>query len=167
MECGPDVPVRASDRPRRHSMSRRSPILWLVIAASGICGAASAAHGQQGDNAVQQPAMVPASVPASAPAASDSNVGTAGATASPAPAPASATRSAGTAHASSAASPAVRERESLLIEGEKRFGTNCGRCHQSPHHFPPRMMATVVRHMRVRATITDEDMRLILLYMTQ
>jgi len=61
----------------------------------------------------------------------------------------------------------VRERESLLIEGEKRFGTNCGRCHQSPHHFPPRMMATVVRHMRVRATITDEDMRLILLYMTQ
>lgn len=55
----------------------------------------------------------------------------------------------------------------LLIEGEKRFATNCGRCHQSPHHFPPRMMATIVRHMRVRATITDEDMRLILRYMTQ
>jgi len=29
------------------------------------------------------------------------------------------------------------------------------------------MMATVVRHMRVRATITDEDMRLVLFYMTQ
>lgn len=29
------------------------------------------------------------------------------------------------------------------------------------------MMATVLRHMRVRATITEEDRRLILLYMTQ
>ena len=29
------------------------------------------------------------------------------------------------------------------------------------------MMATVLRHMRVRATITDEDMRLVLYYMTQ
>jgi hypothetical protein len=29
------------------------------------------------------------------------------------------------------------------------------------------MMATIVRHMRVRATITDEDMRLVLFYMTQ
>jgi hypothetical protein len=29
------------------------------------------------------------------------------------------------------------------------------------------MMATIVRHMRVRATITDEDMRYILYYMTQ
>ena len=62
---------------------------------------------------------------------------------------------------------AVRDNGALLVEGEKRFATNCGRCHQSPHHFPPRMMATVVRHMRVRATITDEDMRLILRYLTQ
>jgi mono/diheme cytochrome c family protein len=52
-------------------------------------------------------------------------------------------------------------------EGEKRFRTNCGRCHQAPHKFPPRTMATVIRHMRVRAMITDEDMRLILRYMTQ
>jgi hypothetical protein len=29
------------------------------------------------------------------------------------------------------------------------------------------MMATVLRHMRVRATITDQDMRLVLFYMTQ
>jgi hypothetical protein len=28
-------------------------------------------------------------------------------------------------------------------------------------------MGTVLRHMRVRATITNEDQRLILLYMTQ
>jgi hypothetical protein len=37
----------------------------------------------------------------------------------------------------------------------------------APHKFPPRMMATIVRHMRVRATITDEDMQLILKYMTE
>jgi len=52
-------------------------------------------------------------------------------------------------------------------EGEKRFRANCGRCHMAPHKFPPRMMATIVRHMRVRATITDEDMQLILRYMTE
>jgi mono/diheme cytochrome c family protein len=55
----------------------------------------------------------------------------------------------------------------LRVEGEKRFRTNCGRCHQAPHKFPPRVMATAIRHMRVRAMITDEDMRLILRYMTQ
>jgi mono/diheme cytochrome c family protein len=55
----------------------------------------------------------------------------------------------------------------LRIEGEKRFRANCGRCHMAPHKFAPRTMATIVRHMRVRAMITDEDMRLILRYMTQ
>jgi mono/diheme cytochrome c family protein len=55
----------------------------------------------------------------------------------------------------------------LRVEGEKRFRTNCGRCHMPPHKFPPRMMATIVRHMRVRALITDEDMRYILAYMTE
>jgi cytochrome c5 len=53
------------------------------------------------------------------------------------------------------------------FEGEKRYRANCGRCHMAPHKFPPRMMATIVRHMRVRATITDEDMRVILQYMTE
>jgi len=57
--------------------------------------------------------------------------------------------------------------DSMRVQGEQRFHANCGRCHAAPHKFPPRMMATVVRHMRVRATITDEDMRFILFYMTQ
>ncbi|SRR5581483_10007762 len=57
--------------------------------------------------------------------------------------------------------------DAMRIEGEKRYYANCGRCHVAPHKFPPRMMATVLRHMRVRATITDEDRRLILFYMTQ
>ncbi len=57
--------------------------------------------------------------------------------------------------------------DAMRIEGEQRFHANCGRCHATPQKFPPRMMATVLRHMRVRATVTAEDQRLILFYMTQ
>jgi cytochrome c5 len=68
-----------------------------------------------------------------------------------------------------AAEPVVHATNSdtMRIEGEKRFHANCGRCHAAPSKFPPRMMATVLRHMRVRALVTAEDQRLILFYMTQ
>jgi hypothetical protein len=69
--------------------------------------------------------------------------------------------------ARSEAPPDAAEARALRLEGEKRFRINCGRCHQPPHKFPPRVMAAAIRHMRVRAMITDEDMRLILRYMTQ
>jgi len=76
--------------------------------------------------------------------------------------------SGGSVPAAANAKPAARSIEAAeRIEGEKRFRANCGRCHQSPHKFPPRVMATAIRHMRVRAMITDDDMRLILRYMTQ
>lgn len=67
------------------------------------------------------------------------------------------------------ATPAVHasDANTLRTMGEQRFRANCGRCHAAPQKFPPRAMSTVIRHMRVRATITDEDMRLVLLYMTQ
>ena len=64
------------------------------------------------------------------------------------------------------ATPSAQD-ETFHLEGEKRFRSNCGRCHAAPPKFPPRMMATIVRHMRVRAMITDQDMRLILRYMTE
>jgi cytochrome c5 len=57
--------------------------------------------------------------------------------------------------------------DTMRVQGEQRFHANCGRCHAAPQKFPPRMMATVLRHMRVRATVTAEDQRLILFYMTQ
>jgi mono/diheme cytochrome c family protein len=65
---------------------------------------------------------------------------------------------------SGANSPSSEEEK--LQQGEERFRTNCGRCHMTPHKFPPRMMATIIRHMRVRAMLTEEDMKLILNYMT-
>jgi cytochrome c5 len=87
-----------------------------------------------------------------------------------APAPVAASPSATESHpapfATTGKDREIRERE-LRLEGENRFRTNCGRCHQAPHKFPPRVMATAIRHMRVRAMITDEDMRLILRFMTQ
>jgi hypothetical protein len=57
--------------------------------------------------------------------------------------------------------------DEMRLQGEFRYRANCGRCHAAPRKFPPRMMATVLRHMRVRATITDEDMKLVLFYMSQ
>ena len=89
--------------------------------------------------------------------------------------PSSSSLSHGTRDASTTAAPpsASGEKEkaamesSLRIEGEKRFRTNCSRCHMAPHKFPPHVMATAVRHMRVRATLTDEDMRFILYYLTR
>jgi mono/diheme cytochrome c family protein len=84
-------------------------------------------------------------------------------TASAPPASATATH-----ETSSPASPnAATDDRIARLEGERRFRTNCGRCHQAPHKFPPRVMAAAIRHMRVRALITDEDMRYILRYMTQ
>src|SRR6185312_9085735 len=50
---------------------------------------------------------------------------------------------------------------------EMRFHSNCSRCHAAPPKFPARMMGTIVRHMRVRAMLTDDDVRYILRYMTQ
>ena len=57
--------------------------------------------------------------------------------------------------------------DAARAEGERRFHANCGRCHTAPPKFSPRMVATIVRHMRVRATITDEEARLILRYMSE
>lgn len=55
--------------------------------------------------------------------------------------------------------------EQWMVEGEKRYRANCGRCHQ-PHKFPPRAMAMAIRHMRVRAMLTEDDMKYVLYYMT-
>jgi mono/diheme cytochrome c family protein len=53
-----------------------------------------------------------------------------------------------------------------MIEGEKRYRTNCGRCHQPPHRFSPQAMAMAVRQMRVRAMLTQEDMKYVLYYVS-
>ena len=66
-----------------------------------------------------------------------------------------------------AATATATQDDPMRLEGEKAYHANCGRCHMAPPKFPARMMATIVRHMRVRSGITDQEMRAILHYMTQ
>jgi len=75
--------------------------------------------------------------------------------------------SSATSSASAGSGGSVMNDEDLRIEGEKRFHTNCGRCHQSPHKLPPRMILTIERHMRVRGMLTQEDMRAVVAFLTQ
>jgi hypothetical protein len=50
-------------------------------------------------------------------------------------------------------------------EGERRFRTNCGRCHNPPEDLSPREVRAVVRQMRVRAILSAEDEKTILEYL--
>jgi len=77
----------------------------------------------------------------------------------------SATKPAKPASVNSVVSPNESDQQ-WMIEGEKRYRTNCARCHQPPHKFPPRTMATAVRHMRVRAMLTEDDVKYLLYYIT-
>jgi cytochrome c5 len=54
---------------------------------------------------------------------------------------------------------------SQSAQGEKLFRTNCGRCHNPPESLSPREVRAVVRHMRVRAVLTDEQERLIVKFL--
>jgi cytochrome c5 len=47
-------------------------------------------------------------------------------------------------------------------DGQKRFQTNCGRCHNPPEDISPREARAVVRHMRVRAMLSAQDEKQIL-----
>lgn len=42
-------------------------------------------------------------------------------------------------------------------EGERIFEQNCSRCHWAPEGFSPSISGTVVRHMRVRASLSQHD----------
>lgn len=41
--------------------------------------------------------------------------------------------------------------------GERVFKQNCSRCHTAPEGFSPSISGTVVRHMRVRASLSQHD----------
>jgi len=46
-----------------------------------------------------------------------------------------------------------------INEGQRVFEQNCSRCHNPPDGFSPRISSTVVRHMRVRANLSEEDVK--------
>jgi cytochrome c5 len=49
--------------------------------------------------------------------------------------------------------------------GGRKFDANCGRCHSAPEQLSPSLTGTVVRHMRVRASLSAQDEKDILRYL--
>jgi cytochrome c5 len=47
-------------------------------------------------------------------------------------------------------------------EGQRVFEQNCARCHNAPESFSPRITGTIVRHMRVRANLSQHDEQVLL-----
>jgi cytochrome c5 len=50
-------------------------------------------------------------------------------------------------------------------EGTRVFQQNCSRCHNTPESFSPRISGTVVRHMRVRASLSKHDEEVLLRFL--
>ena len=65
-------------------------------------------------------------------------------------------------HGKPAAAP---NRSSPTDPGDRKFQTNCGRCHEAPEQLSNRIAGTVVLHMRVRASLTAQDERDILRFL--
>lgn len=57
----------------------------------------------------------------------------------------------------SAASKSHNQTQDTQEEGERIFQQNCSRCHNVPDGFSSRISGTVVRHMRVRASLSQHD----------
>jgi cytochrome c5 len=49
--------------------------------------------------------------------------------------------------------------------GEQKFQQSCSRCHNAPQELSPRIAGAVVMHMRVRASLNEEDAKAILRYL--
>jgi cytochrome c5 len=60
------------------------------------------------------------------------------------------------AHAGKAKAPATQG-ATHEDEGQRIFDQNCSRCHNAPDGFSSRISGTVVRHMRVRASLSQHD----------
>jgi len=54
-------------------------------------------------------------------------------------------------------STATQAKPHVQSEGERIFAQNCSRCHTPPDGFSPRISGTIVRHMRVRASLSEHD----------
>lgn len=49
--------------------------------------------------------------------------------------------------------------------GEEVFHQNCFRCHQEPEGFSPSISGTIATHMRVRAGLSDPDVKALLQFL--
>jgi cytochrome c5 len=51
----------------------------------------------------------------------------------------------------------VQKNQTATSRGERVFQQNCSRCHNAPQSFPPQISGTILRHMRVRASLSAAD----------
>jgi cytochrome c5 len=56
-----------------------------------------------------------------------------------------------------AQAPAPQASKPHNDEGTRLFKQNCSRCHTAPEGFSPRISGTILRHMRVRAGLSQHD----------
>jgi cytochrome c5 len=49
--------------------------------------------------------------------------------------------------------------------GQRVFEENCARCHNAPEGFSPNISGTVAMHMRVRAGLSDADVKALLKFL--
>jgi cytochrome c5 len=61
------------------------------------------------------------------------------------------------AQSAASAKPTATAKAVHVNEGQRVFEQNCSRCHNPPDGFSPRISSTVVRHMRVRANLSEAD----------
>ena len=59
--------------------------------------------------------------------------------------------------ATSSAPGANKQPAKARNEGERVFQQHCSRCHSAPEGFSPRISGTIVRHMRVRASLSQHE----------
>lgn len=53
------------------------------------------------------------------------------------------------------------------IDPDRAYKAHCGRCHLEPRKFSERKTATVMRHMRVRANLSEGETAAIFRYLTR
>ena len=54
-------------------------------------------------------------------------------------------------------SAARKQADQQQDNGARVFKQNCARCHTAPEGFSPSISGTIVRHMRVRASLSQQE----------
>jgi hypothetical protein len=61
----------------------------------------------------------------------------------------------------------LTQKETPAFDPDQAYKSNCTRCHLAPGRFSEGKMATIMRHMRVRANLTEEEAKGILRFLTE
>lgn len=61
----------------------------------------------------------------------------------------------------------VKPKAAKELDADEAYKANCSRCHPAPRKYSERKMATIMRHMRVRANLTEDETEAILRYLTK